>query len=73
MNTYLVRAYAKHNVYYSLIKLNFFTTKQSFFGEIINNTPPSKNYWERLPHMTKTEACQEKNGTHEYDLETKRP
>jgi len=43
------------------------------FGEKIVTTTPPKNYWERLPKMTKVAACQEKDGTHEYDLEAKRP
>lgn len=73
MNTYLVRAYAKNHVYYSLIKLTFFTVQQSLFDEHIRINPPSKDYWERLPKMTKDAACQEQDGTHAYDLEAKRP
>ena len=61
MNTYLVRAYAKDKVYYSLIKLTSFDSKQSFFGEKVITAPPPENYQEPFPKMTKDLACKEKN------------
>jgi len=73
INSYLVRAYAKNKVYYSLIKVTFFVSQQSYFGEKIISTPPRKDYGRTLPSITKSLACQTGNWLHEYNLETKRP
>jgi hypothetical protein len=74
MNNYLVRAYAKNKVYYSLVKITYFNSQEFILGEKTSTLSNNNNqYNQRYPKITKADACTQNDGKNKYDLEVKRP
>lgn len=74
INKYLVRAYTKSKVYYSLVEITYFDSQDLTLGEKIVKTKENNHQqWKRYPKITKTKACEQNDGENKYDLEVKRP